>query len=71
MYELADKILPTNWLPNANAKHLTIQNLYVSTEISCSSDNGRKYDLSFHKDNKGEDQNNEIQHGQLGDNVGT
>ena len=68
VYKFVDKNALINWLPNANANSLTIQNEYVS---ACSSDTLLRGDLSSHKIYMGEDQNNLTYHGQINDNVFT
>ena len=68
VYKFVDKNALINWLPNANANSLTIQNEYVS---ACSYDTLLGGDLSSHKICMGEDQSNLTYHGQTGDSVFT
>jgi hypothetical protein len=71
VYEPIDKTAPINWIPKSNTNSLTIQNEYVSSKFSFSSDTFLRGDLSSHKNCMGEDQNSLTHHGQTSDNVGT
>ena len=71
MYEPFNNISLINWPPNSNAKFLTIQNVYVSSEASCSYSSFLRGDWSSHKNYMGEYQNNLTHHGQYIDNVGS
>ena len=66
VYKSSDKTAPINWLPNANANSLTIQNEFVFT---CAFGTLLRGDFSSHKICMGEDQNSLTYHGQTGDSV--
>ena len=68
-YKLVDMIVPITYLPNSNAKSLTIQNLHVSSKSLVASNTFLRHGFYSHKKHMGGDQNSLTQHGRLGDSV--